>query len=359
MKDWNNYHTKKEKKKWNLHIEQSIKTKEEILFVTEDDNKIIGFCYGGVNKDKDLDLAKKYEADLELIYILDEYHNKGIGSELVLEFVNQIQNIGINSMIIWVLEENSSKEFYKKLGGKIVRNKVINISGKNLTAIGFGWDNLSNFKEEILKYKTKNYWDNEFESSTYDYKRLADKKSWQKFIEEVKNKNVKSVLDLGSGGGHWSIILARAGIEKIKAVDISENAIKNLDIWAKEENLNIETEVKEIQNYSDGYIYDLIICNSVLDHLLLEDLKKTLKNISNLLNEDGYAYISFDALEENSEYEQKIIFLENGYKQYEDGMIWKYYDEYEIRELLLKYFDIYSFTGTDHSRKNIWIRRKK
>ena len=204
---------------------------------------------------------------------------------------------------------------------------------------------------------SKSYWENEFISSDYDYKKLANKDSWVRFVEEVKSKNIKSVLDLGCGGGHWSVILARAGINRIKSVDFSRTTIDNLNDWIKEENLNIETEVKEIQNYTDVMEYDLIICNSVLDHLLLDDLKKVIKNISNMLSNDGYAYISFDGIDED-ENEDKFVLLENGYKQYSNGMIWKYYNEEEIGDLLEKFFVTDKYIGSKNGRKYFWLQKK-
>ena len=343
--------------KWNNHIKQSIINKEEILLVAEEDQKIIGFCYGGLNKYENPELAKKYKADLQLIYLLKEYQKKGVGKRLIFEFVKQIQNIGFHSMIIWVLDKNSSKGFYEKLGGKVVAEKIYDF-GKKLKALAFGWEDLSHFNNIMSKDNSKKYWNQIFDTSDYDYKKLARKDSWQSFIDDANKKNIKSVLDLGSGGGHWSIILARTGIKEITAVDFSDIAISKLIKWAEEENLIIKTKVCSIQDYYDSCKYDMIICNSVLDHLFLTDIKKVLKNIANMLDKKGSAYISFDALEENDDDNNNYILLENGYRQYSDGMIWKYFNEDEIRDLLSKYFVIDKFIGTGDSRKNIMVRRK-
>lgn len=336
------------------NIEQSIKNQKEILLVAEEDNEIIGFCGGGLNHDLK---TKKYKSDLAVIYILDQFHKKGIGTKLVLEFIKHIKEMDLNSMVIWVLEDNKSKIFYEKLGGSLIAEKMIEFSGKFLKGIAYGWDNLDRVIDRIIRNESRQYWDNEFKNSTFDYKKLASKESWNNFTKQIDDKNIKTVLDLGCGGGHWSIILTRKGL-KVKAVDISSSAIKKLEKWSQEENLEIETEVCDLQSYTDNQKYDLIICNSVLDHLLLDDIKKALKLIYNLLNQNGYALISFDSLEEDNNENYDII--DNDIKLYNDeenyGMLWKYYSESEIR-FLCKDFNIHKFTGSNDKRKYIWLNK--
>lgn len=342
-------------KKWKLNIESSLDNPKEILLVAEKDNKIVGFCSGGLNQDKK---TLKYESDLAAIYILKEFQKKGIGRNLVLEFINCIQKINLNSMIIWVLKDNQSKIFYEKIGGSLVAEKEYEFYGKILKGIAYGWDKLDKAKNILIRNNSKYYWENEFRNTSFDYKKLASKKSWNNFIQEIKDKNIKTVLDFGSGGGHWSVILARNGF-KVKAIDISSNAIKKLLLWSKDETLDIETEVCGIQDYKDENKYDLIICNSVLDHLLLDDIRKVIKIIHSLLDDNGYAYISFDGLEEDNNDNYDI--LENGIKLYKDegnyGMIWKYYNKDEISSLC-KDFKILNSLKDDDKRKYIWLKKK-
>ena len=51
--------------------------------------------------------------------------------------------MSINSMIIWVLKENNSAEFYEKLGGVKVVEKDYIIDSKTLRIVGYGWADLN------------------------------------------------------------------------------------------------------------------------------------------------------------------------------------------------------------------------
>lgn len=128
-------------KKWEGNIQRSFEGKE-ILFVAELDDKIVGFCGGSPNDDENTKV--KYQEDLRVIYIFKEYQKQGIGRKLVSEYVKAIKSRGINSMIIWVLEQNDSRLFYEKLGGKLVAEKILNF-GKELNAVGYGWEDLESF----------------------------------------------------------------------------------------------------------------------------------------------------------------------------------------------------------------------
>ena len=42
-------------------------------------------------------------------------------------------------MLAWVLETNPSVSFYKRLGGILVADKLIQIGGADLVEVAFGW----------------------------------------------------------------------------------------------------------------------------------------------------------------------------------------------------------------------------
>lgn len=42
-------------------------------------------------------------------------------------------------MMVWVLAENSSRRFYEALGAKYATEKVIDLGGKSLVEVAYGW----------------------------------------------------------------------------------------------------------------------------------------------------------------------------------------------------------------------------
>ncbi|WP_027408371.1 GNAT family N-acetyltransferase [Anoxybacteroides tepidamans] len=111
------------------------------IFVAEEYGTVCGFISGGNNRVKEGTLAE-YEGELYAIYLLKEAQRKGYGKKLVSAFIKDLWNDGIRSLIVWVLNDNPSKHFYERLGAAVVGEETIEIGGKALKEICYGWKEL-------------------------------------------------------------------------------------------------------------------------------------------------------------------------------------------------------------------------
>ena len=112
------------------------------VYVAENsEGQIVGFSSGGKERSGEYNL---FEGELFAIYILKEYQGQGIGKNLVKPIINDIKGMGLNSMLVLVLEDNSSRLFYEKLGAKKIDAIEVQIAGKNLTELVYGWEDISN-----------------------------------------------------------------------------------------------------------------------------------------------------------------------------------------------------------------------
>ena len=89
--------------------------------------------------------TKHISGELYAIYILKEYQGKGIGRLLVQSVVDDLKDKNLNSMLIWAIEENPACRFYETLGGKKIDTEEIEIAGKKLSEVAYGWDDLANY----------------------------------------------------------------------------------------------------------------------------------------------------------------------------------------------------------------------
>jgi L-amino acid N-acyltransferase YncA len=112
------------------------------VFVAEnDEGKIVGFSSGGKERSGKY---KEYHGELSSIYILKEYQGQGIGKPLVKPVIKEIEKLGMNTMLVIVLEDNNSRLFYEALGGKIIDKVKVEIASKKLNELVYGWDNIRN-----------------------------------------------------------------------------------------------------------------------------------------------------------------------------------------------------------------------
>ncbi len=52
-------------------------------------------------------------------------------------------------MLVWVLEQNPARGFYEHLGGVDLRAKPIQIGGKDLVEVAYGWRDLRTLVSDV------------------------------------------------------------------------------------------------------------------------------------------------------------------------------------------------------------------
>ena len=83
---------------------------------------------------------KTYTAELYALYLLQEQH--GHGRALLLATVEKFIAQGHDAMLLWVLSTNPSRGFYEAKGGTYLKTKPIEIGGKTLEEVAYGWTDL-------------------------------------------------------------------------------------------------------------------------------------------------------------------------------------------------------------------------
>jgi ribosomal protein S18 acetylase RimI-like enzyme len=125
---------------WQAQLKNMIA--ENIFYIAENNKgEVIGFVIGGLERNKD----PNYKGELMGIYILKEYQRLGIGKALTRKIVENLIKMKINTMLVWVLENNPYRAFYDTLGGKIVDKKEHEML--RLPVVAYGYDNL----KELIK----------------------------------------------------------------------------------------------------------------------------------------------------------------------------------------------------------------
>lgn len=110
------------------------------VFVVENEKRnIVGF--GGVGPER-TGTFTGYDAEVYAIYLLYPYQRKGIGRELLKRMVTFLHEEGYTSLLIWVLAENPSTEFYKTMGGNKVEEERIQIGEQYFIEHAYGWKDL-------------------------------------------------------------------------------------------------------------------------------------------------------------------------------------------------------------------------
>jgi ribosomal protein S18 acetylase RimI-like enzyme len=113
--------------------------KEPVFVAENNEGEIVGFSNGGKERTGNY---PNYKGELYAIYILKDYQRNGLGKLLLEPLIEELKQQDIFSMTVLVLEENSSRRFYESLGAKKIDTIEIELSGKKLSEIVYGWDDI-------------------------------------------------------------------------------------------------------------------------------------------------------------------------------------------------------------------------
>lgn len=108
-------------------------------FVAVLDDRVVGFASGGPERDGD----PVYTGELYAIYVLRTHERRGLGRLLTHAVAALLVEAGFDSMLVWVLSDNSAaRRFYEALGGTVLREKPADIFGLMLPEVSYGWTDL-------------------------------------------------------------------------------------------------------------------------------------------------------------------------------------------------------------------------
>lgn len=100
-----------------------------------DGGVVIGFASGGRARRPGLG-----QGEIETLYVLDDYRDRGLGRRLMRAMAAHLAAIGCRSAMLWVLEANPTRWFYQHLGGRPVAHEAIRYAGICLEQVAFAWD---------------------------------------------------------------------------------------------------------------------------------------------------------------------------------------------------------------------------
>ena len=87
-----------------------------------------------------------FDGELYTMYLRKAFQGMGYGRLLVAQAACHLAGAGYRSLALWVLKDNPACHFYERLGGVRTGEKVIEIGGKALTDVAYGWTDLSTFQ---------------------------------------------------------------------------------------------------------------------------------------------------------------------------------------------------------------------
>jgi GNAT superfamily N-acetyltransferase len=117
----------------------------EFAYVAEDvGGDVIAFATGGPEQSG----HPTYTAELIALHVSKPYQGIGLGTHLFRAIAAHLQSQGCTSLLVWVLKGNPAQQFYEKLGGVYVADRIEEFAGGHIPEVAYGWTDLSQLTRE-------------------------------------------------------------------------------------------------------------------------------------------------------------------------------------------------------------------
>jgi len=105
---------------------------------------MVGYVVASKNEEEPLE----YDTEINALFIRKDYRGRGISLKLFYTIAEELKKNGFSKLLIYNFKDSSSNGYYKKLGGRVIRQVVQTCGGKELGVDIFGWE-LDNLLTEL------------------------------------------------------------------------------------------------------------------------------------------------------------------------------------------------------------------
>lgn len=107
------------------------------FIVAELDKEIVGFCRFTNSNAFSIE-TPEVDCELLALYVKPNLKNNGIGTKMFQYVLKEFKYQNKTKMILWCLKDNfPSRNFYEKMGGKVIKERPIAIGNKDYIEVGF------------------------------------------------------------------------------------------------------------------------------------------------------------------------------------------------------------------------------
>ncbi len=128
------------KNRYELWKKVTLNEKQVTLVAECSKNGVVGFVNGTNGRDEGFEDF----AEVWCIYLLQKYHGKKIGFNLLKSFFDAHKEQGFESGYLWVLNDNPTISFYTKAGGKFNgHTNEDDIGGQKVIELCYVWEDIA------------------------------------------------------------------------------------------------------------------------------------------------------------------------------------------------------------------------
>lgn len=123
-----------------LRMHQAMRSRrgQVLLLVHQPEKPPFGYVWFGPQPDRGLGFA----GEIFELYLHPDHQHQGAGRRLLSAALWQLAEMSLWPVLVWSLAENPARHFYEACGGRQVLAGTVEVAGRTLPRVGFGWDDV-------------------------------------------------------------------------------------------------------------------------------------------------------------------------------------------------------------------------
>ncbi|MBL8851447.1 MAG: GNAT family N-acetyltransferase [Planctomycetaceae bacterium] len=131
-----------------IRWDELLRQPEQHLLVAETTGQgVIGFAGFGPERTG----HPEFTGELYSLYVLPAFQGTGLGRQFVSAVAKWLLDHQYPTMLVWTLADNPSRGFYEHLGGQRVVQQQIEIGGRLLDEVAYGWSELKSLSNNASR----------------------------------------------------------------------------------------------------------------------------------------------------------------------------------------------------------------
>lgn len=132
---------------WRKALDEKRRNLDDAIFVAATEKDVVGFVTISACRD----VFAPWEAEVTMLYVLDEYRGAGIGRALMKSAADHALARGMFSGGLWVLRDNlQARGFYEAVGGDRCGRKMDTVGGRTVPLVGYSWSEIAKLAERSV-----------------------------------------------------------------------------------------------------------------------------------------------------------------------------------------------------------------
>ncbi|GEM_PF-4727342 len=102
------------------------------------DDLMVGYITASLTEDID----SEYDVEVNNLFVVKKYRGLGISLKLLYQIASvfsELKERQFTSLILYSWQATASNEYYRKLGGKVIKEQIQDCGGRKLAADIFAW----------------------------------------------------------------------------------------------------------------------------------------------------------------------------------------------------------------------------